>query len=175
MLEGIIEGFKQSSAEILGGALAWCIGYLIVHNRERVLGALSRTFRSVAALVKYTLLLSVAVAVLLGGYEVYKYLKSIEVAKDAGTLYERGLEYYEAENYPEALKWYRLAAEQGLAEAQYALGVIYESRLAIRYGTIPDSNKARKWNQKAAEQGNVAAQKALERMEFMTPTFNGIG
>ncbi len=56
----------------------------------------------------------------------------------------------------EALKWYLLAAEQGLKEAQFNIGMMHE------YGHgLPKSNEeAVKWLQMAATQGHsVAAQR----------------
>ena len=32
-----------------------------------------------------------------------------------------------AQNYAEAMRWYRLAADQGLAWAQYNLGLMHEN------------------------------------------------
>jgi len=40
-------------------------------------------------------------------------------------MYENGLGI--KRDYDEAVKWYRLAAEQGLAEAQYNLRLMYKS------------------------------------------------
>ena len=66
----------------------------------------------------------------------------------------------------EAVKWYRKAAEQGHADAQYNLG------LAYRYGRgVPkDDAEAVKWYWKAAEQGDAEAQGNLGSMYF-----NGTG
>ena len=33
------------------------------------------------------------------------------------------------QDYAEAVKWYRLAADQGMGEAQYNLGVMYKNGL----------------------------------------------
>ena len=43
-----------------------------------------------------------------------------------GEAYEEGLGVHQ--DYVEAVQWYRKAAEQGLANAQYNLGVMYERR-----------------------------------------------
>ena len=62
----------------------------------------------------------------------------------------------------EAVKWYKMAIEQGNASASFNLGLIYE------YGKpgIP-KNKAEaiKWYRKAAEQGSETAQKNLRKLE----------
>ena len=57
-------------------------------------------------------------------------------------------------NYAEAVKWYRLAAEQGYAAAQYNLGVSYDKGR----GVPQDDAEAVKWYRLAAEQGYARAQ-----------------
>ena len=57
-------------------------------------------------------------------------------------------------NHKEAVKWYKKAAEQGDATAQYNLGVNYAEGQGIR----KDYNEAFKWWTKAAEQGLAEAQ-----------------
>ena len=54
----------------------------------------------------------------------------------------------------EAVKWYRLAAEQGNARAQYNLGYAYDNG----EGVEQDYVEAVKWFRLAAEQGNADAQ-----------------
>ena len=54
-----------------------------------------------------------------------------------------------AKDAAEAVKWYRKAAEQGFAAAQYNLGVCYYSG----EGVAKDAAEAVKWFRKAAEQG----------------------
>ena len=68
-----------------------------------------------------------------------------------------------ATNAVEAIKWYRKAAEQGLAEAQFALGLFMLAYPDI--GVEPNLSEAGKWISKAAEQyrkvaeqGNAEAQ-----------------
>jgi TPR repeat protein len=58
------------------------------------------------------------------------------------------------QDYAEARKWYRLAAEQGDASAQSNLGWMYDSG----DGVPQDYAEARKWFRLAAEQGNARAQ-----------------
>lgn len=65
-----------------------------------------------------------------------------------------------AKDLKEAVKWYRRAAEQGIALAQSNLGLIYENGV----GGVKDSKEAVKWYRKAAEQGYVNAQNNLGRM-----------
>ncbi len=52
------------------------------------------------------------------------------------------------------MKWYRLAAEQGGAKAQYNLGWMYDEGL----GVLQDYKTAVKWYRLAAEQGIAVAQ-----------------
>ena len=58
------------------------------------------------------------------------------------------------EDYAEAVKWYRKAAEQGQAEAQFTLGLFYYCGNGVKQ----DYTEAVKWYRKAAEQGDADAQ-----------------
>ena len=64
------------------------------------------------------------------------------------------------QDYKEAVKWYRLAAEQGDATAQYNLGIMYDNG----QGVPQDYKEAIKWYRLAAEQGNAKAQYNLGAM-----------
>lgn len=57
----------------------------------------------------------------------------------------------------EAVKWFRKAAEQGEAHAQFMLGMCYFNGVGI----TQDKTEAVKWLQKAAKQGHEEAKKAL--------------
>jgi TPR repeat protein len=61
----------------------------------------------------------------------------------------------------EAVKWYRMAAEQGNVDAQFVLGYLYYSG----EGVEADTDEAIKWYRKAADQGNKAALNSLKRLE----------
>ena len=63
-------------------------------------------------------------------------------------MYDKG--YGVAENDAEAAKWYRKAADQGHADAQYNLGLMY----AQGEGVPEDDVQAYKWWNLAAAQGN---------------------
>ena len=67
---------------------------------------------------------------------------------------EKELRY---KNYEAAVKWYRKAAEQDYAEAQYHLGNCYEKGL----GVSAESKLAFEYFQKAANQGYAPAQYRL--------------
>ena len=59
-----------------------------------------------------------------------------------------------SQDYREALKWFRLAARQGIAEAQAILGLMYD----CGEGVPQDYKEAMKWYRFAAERGNANAQ-----------------
>ena len=59
-----------------------------------------------------------------------------------------------------AVKWWRKAAEQGHAEAQYQLGYAYQHGIGVER----DDDEAEKWYNKAAENGNSDAMEAVDRL-----------
>src|SRR6266568_1498830 len=59
-----------------------------------------------------------------------------------------------AQDYAKAVYWFRKAAEQGLAEAQYLLAECYQRG----DGVAKDAAEAARWYRKAAEQGYANAQ-----------------
>ncbi len=67
-------------------------------------------------------------------------------------MYEKGQGV--RKDYVEAVKWYRKATEQGLANAQFNLGVMYDNGQGVRQ----DGKQAVQWYRKAAEQGYAQAQ-----------------
>ena len=64
------------------------------------------------------------------------------------------------QDYEEAVKWYRLGAEQGDIDAQYNLGLMYENGQGVQQ----DYKEAVKWYRLGAEQGGVNAQYNLGLM-----------
>jgi TPR repeat protein len=62
----------------------------------------------------------------------------------------------------QAVYWYKKAAEQGYAGAQYNLGVMY----ANGEGALQDLSKAKYWIKKAYEGGNARAKEALGAFEL---------
>ena len=64
------------------------------------------------------------------------------------------------QDYEEAVKWYRKAAEQGYASAQYNLGVCYYNGKGVEQ----DYEEVVKWYRKAAEQGHPRAQYHLKKL-----------
>jgi TPR repeat protein len=69
-----------------------------------------------------------------------------------------GKVYYEGagvrQDYAEAAKWFRLAADQGSVESQHMLGVMYDQG----DGMPQDFSKAISWYRQAANQGFAPAQ-----------------
>ena len=73
---------------------------------------------------------------------------------DSATVFERCNLYYSSENYTEAFKYCKKSAEEGISDAQFTLGVMYQYGQRVKQ----DYFKAFEWYQKAAEQGNALAQ-----------------
>ncbi len=78
---------------------------------------------------------------------------------DAKAQYELGRAFFSgtlgvAKDEAEAVKWFRKAAEQNVADAQYSLGVCY----ANGQGVTEDDAESVKWFRKAAEQNFADAQ-----------------
>ena len=88
----------------------------------------------------------------------------VEAQYELGKLYDTGKGVPTGEGVPtdhlEAAKWYRKAAEQGYANAQFRLGDAYRKGL----GVPQDYQEAFKWFQMAAGQGDAAAQFKLAAM-----------
>ena len=74
--------------------------------------------------------------------------------------FDLGRNSYESNDYSQAAKWFLKAAEQGDAQAQTKLGVMY-----FKGKGVPQNyNEAAKWYTKAAEQGDAKAQSSLGSM-----------
>lgn len=69
-------------------------------------------------------------------------------------MFQRGSTFAQKGNIKKTIRWYRKAAEQGHAEAQYILGDFYYNGV----GVTPDTIQAVEWYRKAAEQGHTSAQ-----------------
>lgn len=81
-------------------------------------------------------------------------------------MYEKGEYAYHSKNYTEAASWYRKAADQGYARAQFDLGWMYQAGRGV------DQNYAEavRWYHKAADQGYARAQFNLAELYW-----NGLG
>lgn len=71
-----------------------------------------------------------------------------------------GIACMNSRNDEETAKWFRLAAEQGHAAAQYMMGIMCEDGR----GVIQNYLEAMKWYRLAAEQGDAAAQNKIGEM-----------
>ncbi|HUJ95113.1 MAG TPA: tetratricopeptide repeat protein, partial [Terriglobales bacterium] len=75
--------------------------------------------------------------------------------------YQQGVRYATGEGVPRdyslAAKYYRLAAEKGLSDAQYDLAYLYELGLGVKR----DLKLAAEWYRKAALKGDAEAQNNL--------------
>lgn len=67
------------------------------------------------------------------------------------------------QDYGEAARWYRRAAEAGYSPAQNALGALYRAGLGVRR----DYGEAAKWYRKAADQDNPGAQANLAQLYLL--------
>jgi TPR repeat protein len=66
-----------------------------------------------------------------------------------------------AQDYAEAMRWFRGAAEQGNADAIVHIGVLYQNGR----GVARDSAEALRWYRKAADQGNADAQNYIRMLK----------
>jgi len=79
-----------------------------------------------------------------------------------GVYYAEGIGV--AQNSSEAVKWYRLSAEQGLAAGQVNLGLMYEHGGG---GLLRNHEEAVRWYKMAAAQGYASGQNSLGEMYQM--------
>jgi hypothetical protein len=81
-----------------------------------------------------------------------------------GDALKRGKAALDSKDYVEAMRWYRKAADQGDADAQYNIGWLYEHGR----GVAQDYAEAMRWYRKAADQGNANAKAGLMDLEEHT-------
>lgn len=126
--------------------------------------------------------------------EVFRLYYDAAQRGDVESQYHLGVCYYSSEGVElsreESVKWFRKAAEQGYADAQYMCGALSESEEDVAkwyyraaeqghtvaqtllgmcyeegYGVAQSYDEAEKWYRKAAEQGVEEAKQALEELE----------
>jgi TPR repeat protein len=87
-------------------------------------------------------------------------LLCLSVAALAGQpdAFSAGMAAYKAQDYATALADFRLAAQQGVAVAQFNLGSMYNSG----QGVPQDYTKALKWYRRAAKQGDAYKQRHVQ-------------
>ena len=133
---------------------------VVKEEQSEVSGTLKSSINKVALLSDSKLVNMGVEANKKGNYsEEYQcYLKALEINEnnknaqyDLGLCYEYGRGV--TQDYYEAVKWFRKAAEQGYANAQNNLGNCYY----YGRGVTQDYYEAVKWYRKAAEQGNANA------------------
>ena len=78
----------------------------------------------------------------------------------SGQTFQDGKEAYDRKDYRRAFEILKPLAEQGHAEAQYTLGVMYDEGEGVK----EDDKEAVKWFRLSAEQGDVKAQFDLADM-----------
>jgi hypothetical protein len=86
----------------------------------------------------------------------------VRVERDAGENFKLGLAYFQGtgdvvQDKVEGVRYFKKAAEQGLAEAQFNLSILYHTG----DGVAQDRSEGLKWLIKAAEQGPAEAQHQL--------------
>jgi hypothetical protein len=145
----------EISAGIVFGFIATIYGVRIAPSVEKRIPGLIITFVlfGISSLVGGTgrfLSIFLFSAALTSAITAFRFFKSVVFADSALTLCRR-------------------AAEQGGAEAQYNLGVMY----AKGRGVEQNEAEALQWIRKAADQGNEPAKQALERLQQqpMNPVF----
>ena len=97
-----------------------------------------------------------------GDYQTtFKEMKPLAEQGDAVAQYNLGIMYDKgkgvAQNYTQAVAWYKKAAAQGFAAAQSNLGVMYDKG----EGVAQNYTQALYWHKKAAAQGDPVAQNNL--------------
>jgi len=84
----------------------------------------------------------------------------------AGDDFFNGWIALEKKEYAKALELLSGPAEQGHAQAQYFLGMMYDKG----YGVTEDDQTAIKWYRKAAEQGHIDAFRSLKEINALDLT-----
>jgi TPR repeat protein len=67
------------------------------------------------------------------------------------------------QDYAEAMRWYRAAANQGHADAQCNLGIMYKNGQKVKQSDC----EAMRWYRKAADQGHARLSVILESCTMM--------
>ncbi|MEQ1608668.1 MAG: tetratricopeptide repeat protein [Hyphomonadaceae bacterium] len=83
-----------------------------------------------------------------------------QVSADVSKAMSQARAAYDRADYAEAVRWYRLAADQGGADAQSILGSMYK----IGKGVPQNYAEALRWYRLAADQGEMFSQSSLGYM-----------
>ena len=100
-----------------------------------------------------------------GGISSRRIVEIKEAANSLAALYEEG--FGVSKDVARAVHWYQLAADQGLAEAQFRLGMMTE----LGRGVTRNDQEAVRWYTRAAEQNYAYAQ---SRLGFLYLTGKGV-
>ena len=79
------------------------------------------------------------------------------------------VDHMDLQNFDEAMRWFRKAADLGFPEAQYMLGSVYDGDYGK--GVEKDSVEAVRWYRLAADQGDATAQSALAAVVWFSSAF----
>ena len=96
------------------------------------------------------------------GFLAFPVLLILLFGTPASANFQKGLDAAKSGDYATALKEWKPLAEQGMAAAQYNLGLMYLEGL----GVTQDYKAAFKWYKMAAEKGHTDAQSQLATMHF---------
>ena len=159
-------------------------GYSRAKSSVKYGGHISSSFKMVLLSASVVLIVGVILCCVISGYnkkrnteqfldffKAAKYDKAAElidcvdvsvpqVSLSLGRMYEVGKGV--KRNVQEAARWYRLAANDGLTDAQCELAWMHENGV----GVAKDLVEAAMWYRKAAEQGNAGAQSQMGKMYY---------
>lgn len=85
-----------------------------------------------------------------------------KAANPASSFIDKGSVAYSKQNYKEAFKWYKQAADLGHSNAMTMLGIMYDNG----EGTLKDPQQAKYWIKKAYDAGNKDAEKAWNNIKL---------
>lgn len=170
----VIQNFGHHFAEVIGAGIAWCIGYLVLHNREYILSSLNDLFQTVIALIKIILMLLIIAALIWGGYKCYVMFQpshgtSESVNSDQSDTVKdtkketSSISDSTRQKYSQEVLDLMKSAKAGDAAAQYNLGFMYQNG---KGGLKQNDEEAVIWYRKSAEQGNASAQCSLGFMYY---------
>ncbi|RYH08352.1 sel1 repeat family protein [archaeon] len=91
------------------------------------------------------------------GVYLYNIFLIFALKEDVASLFARGLSFYNAKNYADAVAIWTRAASRGHVRAQHGLGKCCEKG----WGLPQDYGQAVSWYRRAADQGHAAAQNNL--------------
>ena len=150
---GVLWGWTRFALSFLPFMIAF--GLLIAGGIASIIGGLFLVISCAAALHYYLCVVRPA-----------KRIAADPTSLSPAEQNDLGISYYNGlgvrQDYCEAMKWFRLAADQGFASAQSGLGVGY----ALGHGMPQDHAEAVRWFRMAADQGDAFGQFNLGRAYY---------